>query len=160
MKFITIVVCIIFLFSCDGGLEPTKYKDNAILDVSLNFVDSNSNWPSKDSLYAIRVAAFKKMPDSSIINDIISGNAYFDFNSLPLYIDSSGTRFIIKDAPVNLVYIAAVQQYDSLLTAQRVIGIYTVSGDKTKPSSITINPGQYYSITINVDFNNVPPMPY
>ncbi len=160
MKLILIVLSVVLFWSCDGGLKPISIQQKAILDVSLKFINSNTNWPPKDSLYGIRIAAFKKMPDSSIINDIILGNAYFTINSLPLYVDSTGTRFVISETPTNLVYIAAVQQYDSLITSQKVIGIYTITGDKTKPSSLKIEEGQYYSIRIDVDFNNLPPMPF
>lgn len=160
MKYILISIFIILLSSCDGGLEPLGVEQKSILDVSLKFVDSDKNWPPQDSILALRVAAFKKMPDSSIINDIIAGNAYFDFTSLPLFVDSAGTRFEITDAPVDLVYIAAVQQFDSLITSQRVVGIYTVTGDKTKPSQLKVEKGKNYSINIDIDFNNLPPMPF
>jgi len=160
MKYILISILILFLSSCDGGLEPISVEQKAKLDVTLKFVDAGNNWPPKDSIIGLRIAAFKKMPDTSIINDIIAGNAYFTFNSLPLFVDSTGTRFEISDSPVDLVYIAAVQQYDSLITSQRVIGIFSITGDKTKPSSLLIEPGKQYSIKIDIDFNDLPPMPF
>jgi len=146
--------------SCDGGLEPLASDQKSFLEVKLNFVNGKDNWPPKDSLYAIRVAAFKKFPDSSIINDIVAGNAYFTFETLPLEVDTSSANFEISPTPVNLVYIAAVQQYDSLITSQRVIGIYTITGDNTKYSNLQIERGKKYSVNINIDFDNLPPMPF
>lgn len=160
MKYILFSLFIILLSSCDGGLEPISVEQKSQLDITLKFVDAGNNWPPKDSILGLRIAAFKKMPDSSIINDIIAGNAYFTLNSLPLFVDSAGTRFEITDAPVDLVYIAAVQQFDSLITSQRVVGIYTISGDKTKPTALKIEKGKNYSINIDIDFNNLPPMPF
>lgn len=163
MKFINLFVVIIsifFVISCDGGLEPLPLNQKTILSGTINYIKGKDHWPLQDSVLAIRVAAFKKLPDSSIIGEIISGNAYFTQESLPLNVDSSNFSFEIKDAPVNLAYIAVVQQFDSLITSQKVIGIYTVTGDKTKPSQLSVEKGKTFSIKIDVDFDNLPPMPF
>lgn len=149
------------LFSCDGGLEPVPAAEKAYLNGTVKYVNGISDWPQEDSILAVRVVAFKTFPDSNgIFADILSGNAYFTFASLPLFVDSSEFSFEISDAPTDLVYIAAVQQTDSVITSQRVIGLYNISDKKHTPSKIRIEPGRIYDITIEVDFNDLPPMPF
>jgi len=161
-KFHTYFLILIFFLinSCDGGLEPISKDKRSYLKIELIFLNGKDNWPNKDSVIAVRVAAFKKIPDSSIIVDVIQGNAYFTLESLPLFVDSSFTTFEIIDAPVELKYIAAVMQYDSLITSQRVIGVYTKSGNNKEYSSLYIEKGKNYNIKINIDFNDLPPMPF
>jgi hypothetical protein len=155
-----ILFVVFFAFSCDGGLEPLPFNQKTILNGTIHYIKGKDHWPPKDSLLAIRVVAFKKLPDSSIIGEIIVGNAYFTPESLPVNVDSSYFGFEIKDAPVNLMYIAVVQQTDSIITSQKVIGIYTVTGDKTKPTQLAVEKGKNPYINIDVDFDNLPPMPF
>ncbi len=160
-----IILIIFFLLipileSCDGGLAPPPESDKAFLNGTIRFVNGKDNWPVKDSVIAIRAAAFKKMPDQDIILSILNGDAYFTGESLPLFVDSVNFNFEIKDAPIELVYIVAVQQYSADILSQRVIGVYTLSGNKNQASSIMIENGKEYNITIDVDFNDLPPMPF
>lgn len=147
--------------SCDGGLAPKPESEKSFLSGVVIYKHGKTKWPPADSILAVRTVAFKKYPDSTgILNDIISGNAIFTLNSMPLFVDSSFFSFEITDAPAKFVYIAAVQQYDSLLTSQRVIGLYNISAEKHKPSELFIEPGKTYNITIEVDFDDLPPMPF
>ncbi len=149
-----IIILIAFLaFACDGGLSPRDPDAKSFLKGKIVFL----NHLPTDSVKAIRAAAFKKIPDSSIINDVLAGNAYFNFESLSLGQDTVDFSFEIVDAPVKLFYIAAVMQYDTSLFSQRVVGVYTESGDKNKHSSLTIERGRTYNIKIEVDYNNLPP---
>lgn len=159
---ITIALLLTFcLLSCDGGLAPKPESEKSYLNVTLRFVNGIADWPHEDSILAVRVVAFKKFPDSTgIFADILSGNAYFTLASLPLFVDSSRFAFEITDSPTDLVYIAAIQQFDTLITSQRVIGLYNISDEKHKPSTIRIEPGKHYDITIDIDFKDLPPMPF
>lgn len=154
------LILLIFLVSCDGGLAPINKEDKANLEVKLNFVKGISNWPPLESFKALRVACFTKMPDSNIMHEILSGNAYFNLESLPMYVDTTSVNFEIKIIPTEFKYIAAIQQYDTLITAQKVIGIYSTTGDNTKPSTLLIDKKINYSINIDIDFDNLPPMPF
>jgi hypothetical protein len=163
MKFVNYFLLIIFVFfviSCDGGLEPLPLNQKTMLNGTIKYIKGKDYWPPIDSVIAVRVVAFKKLPDSSIIGEIINGNAYFTPDPLPMNVDSSNFSFEIKDAPVNLVYIAVVQQLDSIITSQKVIGIYSITGDKTKPSQLSVEKGKTLNINIDVDFDNLPPMPF
>ena len=144
------------LFACDGGLAPRDPEAKSFLNGKIIFLNKST----PDSIVAIRAAAFKKIPDSSIINDVLSGNAYFNFESLPLDKDTVEFSFEVVDAPVKLHYIAAVMQYDTSLFSQKVVGVYTETGDKNKYSSLTIERGRTYNIQIEVDFKNLPPNPF
>ena len=160
IKIIITLLTVFLILSCESGLSPVGGDQRSYLEVKLNYVKGVSNWPPQDSVFGIRIAAFKKMPDSNIIADIIAGNAYFTIESQPMYVDSSSYTFEIKDAPQQLLYIAAVQQYDSLIFSQRVIGVYSVSGNKKEHSPLLVEKGKKYKINIDIDFKDLPPMPF
>jgi hypothetical protein len=153
-------IVMIIISSCDGGLAPKPVAEKTFLKGTVHFVKGVSNWPPTDSVLGIRVAAFKSMPDSNIILSILSGQAYFTGESLGSYKDSLNFNIEIPDAPVDIVYIVAVQQYTTEITNQKVIGVYTLTGDKTKHSNILIEKGRTYDIDIDVDFDDLPPMPF
>lgn len=164
-KITTFFTLILLVLSCESGLSPKPETSKSYLKVKLHFVKGVANWPLQsspppDSMIAVRIGAFRKFPTSNIVNDVIAGNVYFTLSSLPLYVDTASTTFEILNPPEKLEYIAAVWQYDTALTSQRVIGVYTETGDNLKPSGITIQPGSFDSIDINIDFDNLPPMPY
>ncbi|MDT3741093.1 MAG: hypothetical protein RO257_16510 [Candidatus Kapabacteria bacterium] len=159
-KYIVILIIAFLIVSCDGGLSPKPETEKSILSGTIHFVKGIDNWPSEDTVFAIRVAAFKVMPDSNIIAAIISGNAYFTGESLPMFVDSANFKVEIKDAPVNIVYIVAVWQFTIDITSQRVIGVYTLSGNKKEHSELFIENGKSYDIDIDVDFDDLPPMPF
>lgn len=161
MKYIKIIaLLVILLTSCDGGLAPVPATEKSTLSGTIRFINGIGNWPPQDSVFAIRAAAFKEIPDSNIILSILSGNAYFTGESLPMFTDSVNFNFDISEAPVNLKYIVAVWQYTSDIMSQRVIGVYTLSGDKTQNSELLIEKGKSYNINIDVDFDDLPPMPF
>jgi hypothetical protein len=157
---ILLVITLLLFAACDGGLEPTGIGDKTFLNGTLHFVGGPDAWP-EDSTYAVRVAAFKALPDSNILEGIQNGEVYFTLFSLPLEVDTASFSFEIEDAPVNIVYIAAVRQEDSTdIFQQRVIGIYSETGNKLEPSELFIEKGRTYNVDIEVDFNDFPPMPF
>lgn len=154
---------LILLVACDGGLNPETSKNistRALLTGKINFINGKDGWPPPDSVYAIRVVAFKNYPPGDIIQEILTGNAFFTFNSLPFFVDSAFFSIEIQSAPVELRYIVVAQQYSDTITAQRAIGVYTESGDKSKPSPVKLFGGDSIFIEIEVDFNNLPPQPF
>ncbi len=164
----TFFVCIVSLIiaSCSGGLEPNNSHSpdgKTYLTGTITYKGGKDNWKfMQDSVVSIRVVAFKRYPDSSgIISDILTGNAFFTLESLPFFVDSSSYSIEIKELPVDLVYIGAAQQYGADITKQqRVIGVYSLSGDNTKPSPITVEKGKTNRADITVDFQNLPPQPF
>ena len=149
------------LFGCDEGLAPKKVTEKSFLTGTIVYVGGKDAWPT-DSVIAVRVASFINYPftDSlGIINEILNGNAYFTVESLPLFVDSTNFSIEITKPPVLLKYIAVARQLDSNIASQQVIGVYTLSGDKTKPSTLLIEEGKTYNIRIEVDYKNLPPQP-
>jgi hypothetical protein len=160
MRIFFVIFTVMFIASCDGGLKPRPEEDKSFLNGTIRFIKGVENWPPQDSVFGIRVAAFKEMPDSNIILAILSGNAYFTGESLPMFTDSVNFSLNIPDAPVKIVYIVAVWQYTIDILSQRVIGVYTISGDKKEHSELNIEKGESYDINIDVDFDDLPPMPF
>lgn len=152
----------ILIFSCDGGLDPTKVKatGDGWIKGTIRYIGGKEAWPPEDSVFAIRVVAFKNYPPGDIFGDVISGNAYFTFETLPLYVDSTEFLLKIPDAPVEIKYFAVAHQYGDSITSQQAVGVYTESGDPTKPSNISVQIGKENYITIDVDFSKLPPQPF
>lgn len=158
MKRIILIIALLSFASCDGGLEPPR--DKSFLKGKIIFAGGANNWPAVDSIFGVRVAAFRSMPNENILNDIINGNAYFTLESLPMFVDTAEFEIEIDDAPVDLVYIVAVIQNALPLTAQIVGGVYNTSGDFNQPAVLNIEKGRTYDIEIEVDFDDLPPMPF
>lgn len=166
-KIVSIVLlCLIFnILGCGEGLSPEP-KENIIKDSHLIgkiiYLGGKAKFPDTNSIYGIYAAAFKKYPkdSSGLLNEVLAGNVYLNLSSLPYPADSSEFDLTIADAPINIEYIAVSMQYDTLLEAQRIIGVFTESGDNTKPSQLSIDKGKDYYIKIIVDFDNLPPQPF
>lgn len=160
MKFRVILLFIfgILLISCEGGLKPEP-EGKSYLKGEIIYKDGNKNWPTSDSLFDLRVVAFKNFPPSDVFQEVLSGSAYFTNDSLPYYVDKTDFILEISDSPVELKYIAIAQQYGGILE-WKAIGVYTESGDNTKHSSVFIDKGETKVIQILVDFNNLPPQPF
>ncbi|MBI5326178.1 MAG: hypothetical protein HZB41_13065 [Ignavibacteriae bacterium] len=161
-KILIISILIFLIFAgCDEGLAPRKVTEKSFLTGTIVYVGGIDSWP-KDSMTAVRVASFINYPftDSlGIIKEILSGNAYFTVESLPLFVDSTNFSIEITNPPVLLKYIVVARQLDSNIASQQVIGVYTLSDDKTEPSTLLIEEGKSYKIKIEVDFKNLPPQP-
>jgi hypothetical protein len=156
---IVIFVFVIALTSCDKGLEPPPPILKSSLSGMITYVNGKDKWPPADSVIDIRVVAFKSYPPDDILGEITKGNAYYTA-SLPMFTDTSSYEIEIPDPPLTIKYLVVAQQYGSFLD-WRVIGVWTLSGDNTKPSTIDIKAGESYKdLNINVDFDNLPPQPF
>jgi hypothetical protein len=158
-----VLIFLLALYSCHEGLSPSdndNLPNTARLEGTVYFKGGANDWPPEDSVKAVRIVAFKNFPPKDVIQEILSGNAYFTLSSVPLFGDSANFSINITDTPVLLNYIAAAQQYTDSITAQRVIGVYSETNDNTKPSLLSIDGGKTYRIKIYVDWNNLPPQPF
>jgi hypothetical protein len=157
---------ILSLVTCQEGLAPDSGScttKKSFLNGIIKYKGGKERFPDSSMIFGIYVAAFKEIPEDSagILHEILSGNVYVEFESEPYPVDSSEFSLEISDAPVNIEYIACTMQTDSSdYLKQRVIGIYTQSGDNTKPSELMVETGKTYRIIINVDFDNLPPQPF
>lgn len=155
-QLIFVPILLFLLWNCDSGLKPEPDK-TSFLRGKITFVDSYNNWLAADSIKDLRVVAFKNFPPSNVLEEVLTGRAYFTMESIPTFVDSANFYIEIKDAPVTLNYIAVAQQYGGLMD-WRVVGLYS----KIKDSAATLNieQGKTYNIEIKVDFKNLPPQPF
>lgn len=145
---------------CDGGLHPPEPIPKSYIAGTVYFINDLSDWPPADSILEIRVVAFKTYPPKDIISEIINKQAYFTIDTLPRFVDSARYYIDIPDAPTIIQYIVVAQRYGTIME-WRAIGVWTLSGDKTKPSELNIDWGMHFdSINIEVDFKNLPPQPF
>jgi hypothetical protein len=155
------LVIILLASSCQEGLEPPPPEGRSFIEGNITFVGGSENWPSEDSVYAVRVVAFKNYPPQDIMTELLTGNAYFTLESLPFFVESATFSIEITETPVVFEYIAVALQYTNELTSQLAIGVYTLSGNKAEPSPIELNKGEIINnIDIEVDFNDLPPQPF
>ncbi len=155
------LITVLFFISCESGLKPTGADSRkSFLVVNFYYKNGIESWPEKDSMWAMRVAAFRDYPPKDIIGDVLIGRALFTLDSQPLYVDSSQARLEIPDPPDAFKYVVAAWQYDSSLTAQRVAGVYITDGGYENPAGVTIYPGESPEIDIHIDFENLPPQPF
>lgn len=161
MKNIKVTILIISIFvlfsSCDKGLEPPEAVSSAFLTGKVKFINE---WPKQDSVLGVRVGAFKTLPSQNLIQEVIDGNALFNLDPLGYNLDSVEFQFEIDELPIELKYIIVAWQYETELTKQRVIGVYNIENDKTKPSAIQLDYGESINIEIEVDWNEFPPQPF
>jgi hypothetical protein len=161
-KITSIILFFIFLFfiSCDGGLKP---PERSFIKGKIIYLGGKENWPPQDSVFGVRVFAFKKLPKdtSDILQEILGGNAVFDYQSLPLFVDSTDFYLEMPETPIDLEYIAVALQYASAPTSQKVISVYSESGNPAAYSGISLKSGESReNIRFLVDFNNLPPQPF
>ncbi len=154
------------LVSCNEGLEPafvssTQQTGSAYIKGTLIIKNGISGWnDSKDSVYAVRVAAFVDNPPSNIVQSLLSGTAYLSSDSIELFTDSSTFIVEIPDPPKTIRYLGAALQYKKNdIFAQRVIGLYTPSGDVNLPGIVELKPRDTAIVRIMIDFANLPPQP-
>ena len=155
--FICFLLFSMLLSSCNEGLAP-EIEQKTVLQGEIIYSSGINSWPPQDSLKDLRAVAFKNFPPQNIVQEILSGSAYYTQVTLPLYVDSSNFSIEIPDAPVTLKYIAVAQEYGGLMD-WRVIGIYKAENSDSA-STLFINKGETKKITIYVDFNNLPPQPF
>ena len=158
INLLTIAIIAALIVSCGDGLAPINAK--SYLKGKIIYKNGKQDWPPKDSVFAVRVVAFKIYPPKDILGEIIAKNAYFTPETTTLFSDTASFEIEIPESPVELKYIAVAQQYDSSIIAERAIGVYSTAGDQTKPSSLLIEKNKSYYIEIFIDFKNPPPQPF
>lgn len=142
---------LLILINCEGGLEP-PIKDENPTGVITGVVTYSGTWPPADSLEDLRFVPLKSVPQTAqdIFADI--NNLVFS-EKLDYYVERDS--FIVEDVKNGVyVYNAIAQQYGGNIFADwRPVGLYTDN------DGIIIVDGDTTSITIHVDFQNLPPFP-
>lgn len=165
------LLCACALMQCTGGIDPADYTGNALIKGKVRYVRGAGaqNFPSKDSLFDLRVVAFKMIPrDTNLVQTLANGEAFFSAS----LVDSTFSAEIpfsfevpqsqIADSSVMLQYIAVGQQYGpNVFSDWRVVGLYSMGDSLFTPKSLRATPGLYVdTMTINVDFLKIPPQPF
>jgi len=153
---ILLILFSLFILSCDEGLAPLNKDQSASLNINIKFIN---DWPKKDSVFGLRVAAFKLPPSESLLGEITSGNANISDLITDYDINSKNIEFIYSKLPLDLKYIVVAWQYESDITMQRIVGVYNNS-IKTEPAMISLDFGDRKNIEIEVDWNDFPPQPF
>ena len=96
---------------------------------------------------------------SFVVDSIPFGCKTFSYNSI-----NNNFISLLQVSPGDYKYIIVAQSKTPDISLDRkdwvVVGVYTSSGDQSKPGTMTIRDGMITTgININVDFNNPPPQP-
>lgn len=147
-----LLLCSSFIFSnCEGGLEPPMEEPNPI-GVITGIVNYSGEWPPEVSLIDLRFVALETKPQSA--TDIVSVFPNLPFSETLNFNVERDTFFIDSVQNGVFIYNSIAQQFGgSILQDWRPVGLYEEN------DGIIIVNGDTVSITISVDFNNLPPFP-
>lgn len=153
----------LLLSRCDHGLNPNEAANNIASTPGFGgIVRIVSALPPPDSLRDLRVVAFRNYPPKDIVLEVATKQAVFTDSTLNF--KDKVISYKIQQAEVigEFKYVVVAQQYGAnILTDWRVVGVYTITSDVTKPSSIMIPTGTFLNnINMDVDFYNLPPQPF
>jgi len=165
IKAFILILLIFSSISCDKGLEPPEETKKTYISGTIYINGGRNSWPPMDSVFAIRVAAFKENNPSNFFGDVVDGKAFITVESLQYLIDSSFVDSLsytleISESPVELNYIAVAWQYSSVIFNQKVAAVYNHS-THFEPSQVKLQPGDsLLNIDFTIDFKNLPPQPF
>lgn len=137
------------MVNCEGGLEPPIVEPNPT-GVITGVVTYSGEWPPADSLEDLRFVPLKSVPQTA--QDIFADIQNLVFSEQLDYFVERDT-FTVTDVSNGVyVYNAVAQQYGPNLFADwRPVGVYEEN------DGIIIVDGDTTSITVHVDFENLPP---
>lgn len=158
---LTICLLVVLLPAC-GGLDPTVVPTFTGITGSIVYEGGTAAWPAPDSVIELRVVAFDKRPidASEILGAVLAGKAVFS-DTLPRFVDRTTFSIEVKNAPRTFEYVVVALRYGPDFTSNwRMLDVYSVTGDATQPSSVTLNVLDNKHIDFHVDFANLPPQPF
>jgi len=165
MKRFLITLSCIFLFSCNGGLEP-------VIPVEPGFGGTiyfaPGSWPPADSLVSVWLFASQIYPldSTTVFSGILSSPPQIFLypaisQSLPFNVDSVEYRI---DVPVGTYkYIGILHQFNTVLNIHsfHVVSFLPDSLHPSSPRILEIHDGEYVgNIDLHVDFRSLPPQPF
>ena len=151
-----------WLCGCDEGLSPATQR---ALTGSFGGVIRFSNWQAADSIYDIRLVAFRTFPPTSLIGEVQSGNAvvYPPIGSGPLVSSQTDSLVYLVTVPaLTYKYVVVAQQYGPDVFSQwKPVGQYDLDSNLTVPSPVVVSPNDTtFGVDIVVDFAHPPPPPF
>lgn len=144
-----LLISTLLLINCEGGLEPPLEEINPT-GVIRGIVTYSGEWPAADSLEDLRFVPLKSVPQTA--QDIFSDLENLVFSEKLDYRVERDT-FTVEGVPNGVyVYNAVAQQYGTNIFADwRPVGVY-----QDNDGIIIVN-GDTTSVSIHVDFENLPP---
>lgn len=155
---------LLLVAGCDEGIQPPSESDTGPQQSGFAGTITYRNWPAPDSLFDLRLIAFKTFPPASILTEVLSGQAIIypalGDTSLPFNVDT--TRYFVPAPAGEYRYIVVAQQFGpNLLTDWRAVGQYDLDADLTVPSPIQVPANRALrNVDILVDFAHRPPQPF
>lgn len=146
---------IMFLAGCDSGLQPPPVEGEVASKGAISgTVTYTGEWPPDDELRQLFFVPLTFVPSgaSEIVTEFISGNLIAS-ESLETNVDSD--TFFVDELPNGVyVYNGIANQFGSRVFSDwRVLGLYSDN------DGIIIIEGDTVEISIEVDFDNLPPFP-
>lgn len=163
MKRISSIILLISLVSCDPGLTLPEGSKPGISGT----ITFQGPWPPADSLHDLRIIASPIFPIDTaktnlmflVLQGVIQVYPALAESGLPFNVTSITYEFPLPRGEYK--YVAVFQQFSSSLVAWRPVGVYTAGKTGFNPVSITIDGSEMIrDISINVDFRNLPPLPF
>jgi hypothetical protein len=154
---IVAMLMVLAVASCDHGLTPVE-PQGAGFGGKLTVI---SAFPPSDSLLDFRVVAFRNYPPKDILLELLSGNAVFS-DTLSMTKKEQTYTLLNSGLKGAFSYVVVAQRYGPALDSNwHAVGVYTITGDVTKPSPIDLKGGIFVSgVDITIDFYNLPPQPF
>lgn len=163
MKRFLIFIPIIFIFfNCNQGITPIEIEEELGFGGKISFTGT---WA--DSIKRTHIVAFENPLLSS--NDFNILNLKYvseeiPFGSTEYFFRTTSNAAIQPIQPTKISYIIVIQSAEPELSLERsawfVVGVYTLSGDQSQPSTIFLENKKFINnINIICDFNNPPPQP-
>lgn len=154
-----IIASSIFIHSCESELRPPSLP--AFVKGKITYKGGKDSWPDSSKALALRVGLFKTDDPDSFFDAVLNGEVYFNFFSFPLFVDEYEYTIQVNDTPIELKYLVVALQYSDSLEHQKVLSVYTETGDFNQPSSIYLKSGATFTnIDFIVDFDNLPKQPF
>ncbi|GEM_PF-391104 len=140
---------LIWLLSCEGGLEPPLIEDEPY-GVIRGTVTYSGQWPPQDSLNDLRFVPLKSVP--AAFTDIIMDFQNLSFSDRLAYYTDSDEFFVDEVENGRYIYNVIAHRYGTAFE-WRPVGVYS---DNRGEIIVT---GDTTTIHIHVDFDNLPPFP-
>ncbi len=163
-KLIFFFVLVVFLAGCDKGLQATSgtsaLPQNGVFAGLITF----RNWQVADSLYDIRLVAFRVFPPGDIVNEVLLGRAVIHPPIGGGQLTTRNTdslRYAFEVPATTYPYVVIAQQFGpDLMMDWRAVGQYDLDTILTEPSPVVVTANDTLDdIDILVDFANRPPSP-
>jgi hypothetical protein len=159
-----ILVLIVSLPSCDKGLQPTSETLAPPETGAFAGLITFQNWQVADSLYDIRLVAFRVFPPGDIVNEVLQGRAviYPSIGGDQLVTrNTDSLQYTVVAPAATYPYVAVAQQFGpDVFMDWRAVGQYDLDTILTEPSPVVVAVDDTLrDVDIHVDFANLPPSP-